>query len=450
MTAKSLSRSEAILARLEQMPFTRFHMRLRLIVGAATFFDLFDAIMIAFVAPALIRPWSLSPPQIGLLISAAYAGQFVGALFFGWLAGRIGRRRTILLTTVCYGIGSLLVAGAWDFESMLVLRALQGIGLGGEVPVASAYLSEWIAAESRGRYVAFFELTAPVGILAAGLLGAWVVPEFGWRWMFVIGAVPALLVFPLRRQMPESPRHLIRMGKFDEAERIVAEIEREPNLRSPQPPRPEFQPVPDRPRSGRFRQILIVGGLWFCCYFINYGLTGWLPSIYRSVYHLDVGASLRYGLATSAAGVVGAVLCGLLIDRIGRRIWFAGAFLLGGAPLVALALMPDGGALDLLALGSLSYIFVSGCSAALYLYTPEIFPTRNRTLGTGAGSACARVASATAPLLVGAILSSGALTTVFALFGAMALAGALFSLSLIETAKRPLEAIFGVGGEGDE
>ena len=320
MTAKSLSRADAILARLEQMPFTRFHMRLRLIVGAATFFDLFDAIMIAFVAPALIRPWSLSPPQIGLLISAAYAGQFVGALFFGWLAGRIGRRRTILLTTVCYGIGSLLVAGAWDFESMLVLRALQGIGLGGEVPVASAYLSEWIAADVRGRYVAFFELTAPVGILAAGLLGAWVVPEFGWRWMFVIGAIPALLVFPLRRQMPESPRHLMRMGKFDEAERIVAEIEREPTSRFPQPPRPEFQPAPDRPRSGRFRQISMVGSLWFCCYFINYGLTGWLPSIYRSVYHLDVGASLRYGLATSAAGVVGAILCGLLIDRIGRRI----------------------------------------------------------------------------------------------------------------------------------
>jgi putative MFS transporter len=164
MTSIFLSRSDAILVRLEQMPFTRFHMRLRLIVGAATFFDLFDAIMIAFVAPALIRPWSLSPPQIGLLISAAYVGQFVGALFFGWLAGRIGRRRTILLTTGCYGIGSLLVAGACNFNSMLVLRALQGIGLGGEVPVAAAYLSEWIAAESRGRYVAFFELTAPLGM----------------------------------------------------------------------------------------------------------------------------------------------------------------------------------------------------------------------------------------------------------------------------------------------
>jgi putative MFS transporter len=449
MTSISLSRSEAILVRLEQLPFTRFHMRLRLIVGAATFFDLFDAIMIAFVAPALIRPWSLSPPQIGLLISAAYVGQFVGALFFGWLAGGIGRRRTILLTTACYGIGSLLVAGAWDLNSMLVLRALQGIGLGGEVPVASAYLSEWIAADVRGRYVAFFELTAPVGILAAGLLGAWVVPEFGWRWMFIIGAVPALLVFPLRSQMPESPRYLMRMGRLDEAERIVAEVERQAPPGAPRAPRREIQPASERPRSAHFGQIVIVGGLWFCCYFINYGLTGWLPSIYRGVYHLDVGTSLRYGLATSAAGVVGAILCGLLIDRIGRRIWFAGAFLLAGAPLVALALMPDGGALDLLALASLSYIFVSGCSAALYLYTPEIFPTRNRALGTGAGSACARVASATAPILVGFILANGALTTAFALFGAMALVGGLFSGWLIETAKRPLEAIFG-GGEGDE
>jgi putative MFS transporter len=168
-------------------------------------------------------------------------------------------------------------------------------------------------------------------------------------------------------------------------------------------------------------------------------LTGWLPSIYRSIFHLDVGTSLRYGLGTSAAGVAGAILCGLLIDTIGRRSWFAWAFALGAAPLLLLASLQGGGALDLLALGSISYIFVSGCSAALYLYTPEIFPTSSRTLGTGAGSACARVASATAPLIVGAILSKSMLAVVVALFGTVGLIGALLSLSLIETARLRLE-----------
>jgi putative MFS transporter len=108
------------------------------------------------------------------------------------------------------------------------------------VPVASAYLSEWVPAQRRGRYVALFEVTAPLGILAAGLLGAWVVPEFGWRWMFVVGAIPALLVFPLRMQLPESPRFLLQKNRFEEAERIVAEIER----KAPYPARQVVDPAP--------------------------------------------------------------------------------------------------------------------------------------------------------------------------------------------------------------
>ncbi len=434
--------SQDIIARLERLPLTPLHMKLRFVVGAATFFDLFDAIMIAFVVPALITPWQLTPPQIGALISAAYVGQFAGALGFGWLAGEIGRRRTILVTTVFYGVGSLLVAASWSYSSMLLLRALQGVGLGGEVPVASAYLSEWVAASRRGRYVVFFELAAPLGILAAGLLGAWVVPQFGWRWMFVIGALPALLVFPLRRQIPESPRFLLKTKRRDEAERIVARLEQEaarteaPAVRAPETER--TTPLPKLVRSA-----WIVGLLWFACYFINYGLTGWLPAIYRSVFHLDLATSLRYGLATSVAGVIGAVLCGLLIDRIGRRGWFMLAFAASAVPLLALAWIGPTEALTVVVLCSVAYVFVSGCSAALYLYTPEIFSTGSRALGVGMGSACARVASAVAPILVGFLLSETTAAAVFFMFGVVALLGTLLSVSLHETARRRLESIVG-------
>ena len=186
-----------------------------------------------------------------------------------------------------------------------------------------------------------------------------------------------------------------------------------------------------------------VGLLWFACYFINYGLTGWLPAIYRSVFHLDVATSLRYGLATSVAGVIGAILCGLLIDRIGRWAWFVLAFLAAAVPLLALAQMRPTEALPVMALCSVAYVFVSGCSAALYLYTPEIFPTGARALGVGAGSACARVASAVAPILVGLLLSRSAAAAVFLMFGAVGLLGALLSVSLHETAGRRLEAIVG-------
>jgi MFS transporter, putative metabolite:H+ symporter len=440
----SVASEEALdaITRLEQLPLTRFHMKLRFVIGVATFFDLFDAIMIAFVVPALIAPWRLTPPQIGVLISAAYVGQFVGALGFGWLAGKIGRRRTILITTVFYGVGSLMVAASWNYPSMLLLRVLQGIGLGGEVPVASAYLSEWVAASRRGRYVAFFELSAPLGILVAGLLGAWVVPQFGWRWMFIIGALPALLVFPLRRQIPESPRFLLKMKRYDEAERIIASLEREA-ANSKAAGAPAMERGEKAPLPNFIKRAWIVGLVWFACYFINYGLTGWLPAIYRSVFHLDVATSLRYGLATSVAGVIGAILCGLLIDRIGRRAWFVLAFVAAAVPLLALAWMGSVEALTVVALCSAAYVFVSGCSAALYLYTPEIFPTGTRALGVGVGSACARVASAVAPVLVGLLLSQATASAVFVMFGAVALFGALISISLYETAGRGLEVIVG-------
>ena len=112
-----------VISRLERLPLTPFHMKRRFVIGARqTFFDLFDGIMIAFVIPALITPWALTPSQIGTLISAAYGGKFTGALFFGCLPGRIGRRRTILITTVFYGVDSLMLAAAWSYELTPRLR----------------------------------------------------------------------------------------------------------------------------------------------------------------------------------------------------------------------------------------------------------------------------------------------------------------------------------------
>ncbi len=434
--------SADVIARLERLPLTPFHMKLRFVVGAATFFDLFDAIMMAFVVPALITPWRLTPPEISALISAAYVGQFVGSLGFGWLAGKIGRRRTILITTVFYSIGRLLVAFSWSLTSMMLLRVLQGVGLGGEVPVASAYLSEWVAASRRGRYVALFELAAPLGVLAAGLLGISVVPQFGWRWMFVVGALRALLVFPLRRRIPESPRYLLKTKRRDEAERIVASLERQ----APAEAAPYVPAVRDRTSGAIPNSLLrvwVVGLLWFSCYFITYGLTGWLPAIYRRVFRLDVATSLRYGLATSVAGVIGAMLCGLLIDRIGRRAWFVSAFLAGAAPLFALAWIRPSDATPVVILCSVAYVFISGCSGALYVYTPEIFSTGARALGVGGGSACARVASAVAPLLVGLLLTQSGAPAVFLMFGAAGLVGTFLSISLPETARMNLELIVG-------
>ena len=140
-------RAVSLLARIERIRITPWHVRALVIMGSATFFDAFDVLAIAYVLPALIGVWKLSPHLIGLLISSSFAGQIIGALFFGWLAERIGRLRCAKLTIALYSLMSLLCATAWNMPSLLLFRAIQGVGLGGEVPVAAAYINEISRAE---------------------------------------------------------------------------------------------------------------------------------------------------------------------------------------------------------------------------------------------------------------------------------------------------------------
>jgi len=227
-----------VVARIERLPLSTWHVKARLVIGVATFFDAFDALAIAFVLPVLAPLWKLSGPQIGFLISAGYLGQLAGALFFSWIAQRYGRVRALVSSVLVLSIMSLACAAAWDYHSLLVFRTLQGLGLGGEVPVAAVYISEITRAKGRGRFVLLYELIFPVGLVAAGLLGRWVVPHFGWQAMFVIGAAPAILVVFMQRLLPESPRWLAARGRDHDAEAALSEIERatEKATRQPLPP----------------------------------------------------------------------------------------------------------------------------------------------------------------------------------------------------------------------
>ena len=216
-----------MVARIERLPTSIWHVKTRIIVGVATFFDAFDALAIATVLPAIIPLWKLGAPQIGLLISAGFLGQLIGALLFGWVSERYGRMTAMVWSIAIFAVMSLVCAFAWDYNSLLVFRIIQGIGLGGEVPVAATYISELTRAKGRGRFVLLYELVFPIGLVGASLVGLWVVPRYGWQYMFVIGAIPAVLALVLRRLLPESPRWLAVSGRNAEAEAAVALIERE-------------------------------------------------------------------------------------------------------------------------------------------------------------------------------------------------------------------------------
>ncbi len=450
MTAASTASPDAaaILRRVEALPVSGALVRARIVVGVATFFDAFDVLAIAYVLPVLVGLWKLTPQDVGFLISAGFAGQLIGALLFGYLAERWGRLRVTQITVAIFGIMSVACAFAPSYWWLFTFRTLQGIGLGGEVPVAAAYINELAKSKGRGRFFLLYELVFPLGLVAAALVGVWAVPNLGWQSMFVIGAIPAFIALVMRRILPESPRWLISRGRLDEARKAIGALERQADALPEIEKSSAFGQSEER---GSWREIfsahylprtLMIWALWISSYFVTYGLTAWLPTVYRTIFKLPIPTALQYGLVTSVSGFLGAALCAFLIDKIGRRYWFAGAFTAGGLLIGALFFEGATSPTAVLWFATLSYFFISGCSVALYLYTPELYPTRIRAVGTGTASAWLRVASALGPSIVGIIIAASGLAPVFGIFGIIALIGGLVVLVFgVETTDRQLEEI---------
>ena len=439
---------DRIVARIERLPTSWWQIKARIIVGTATFFDAFDALAIASVLPVVAPLWKLTQPQTGFLISAGFLGQLVGALLFGWLAEHHGRMTAMIWSIALFSVMSLVCAFAFDYWSLLVLRAIQGIGLGGEVPVAAVFISELAKAKGRGRFVLLYELVFPIGLVAASLVGLWVVPRLGWQYMFAIGALPGLIALLLRRLLPESPRWLAVHGRHSEAEAAMAYIESE-TLKATGEPLPPVKPVVstlEKPASLAdlfgplyLRRTLVVWVMWFCAYCVNYGLAIWLPTVYRTVFKLPLEQSLKYGLITQVVGLLGTLICALVIDHVGRRLWFAWSFAAAAVALAALAVYQAPTAEQVLTCMTIAYFFISSVNIGVYLYTPELYPTRVRALAVGAATAWLRFASIIGPTVVGTMIASG-LPAVFLTFAAVAgIAAAITGLFAVETKGHVLE-----------
>ena len=438
--------AEQIVARVERLPVSWWHVRTRIIVGVATFFDAFDALSIASVLPAIVPLWRLSPPQIGFLIAAGYVGQLFGALFFGWIAERYGRMTGMVWSIATFAVLSCACALAWDYNSLLAFRIIQGFGLGGEVPIAATYISELARTSVRGRFVLFYELIFPVGIVSASLLGFWIVPTLGWQYMFLIGAAPAVLVLFLRKVLPESPRWLASVGRLADADAAMSLIERETEKATGQPlppPQPVVEVLQKRASlSDLFgnlylRRTLVVWLIWFTAYLVNYGLSIWMPTVYRTVFKLPLDVALRYGLTTTAIGLVGSATAAFIIDRVGRKPLFAVCFAGASAALIALAMIAHPTSVQVLTYISISYFFVSAVNLGVYLYTPELYPTRMRAWATAMGSSFNRLGSFIAPSIVGFLLAEyGNIAIVFAMFAIVALFGAVVMRTFGEETKR--------------
>jgi MFS transporter, putative metabolite:H+ symporter len=442
---------ESIIARLERLPISRELTVARIVIGSATFFDAYTVLAIAYAMPVLAQEWNLTPGQIGAIISAGYVGQIFGALFFGWLAERIGRLNVLLITVVVFTSMDFACLFAWDATSMMAFRFFQGIGTGGEVPVASAYMNEFVSAKRRGRFFLLYEVLFLFGLLSAGLIGYFLVPIYGWQAMFIVGLAPAILTIPMRWFMIESPRWLLSVGRAQQASDVVTRMENGLLRRgiSLDTPSAAVRPL-DKARSdvrelfkGVYlpRTVMLVA-LWVCSYMVANGLITWLPTLYRQIFQLPLQTSLAYGFATSACGCAAALLCALYIDKVGRKVWYTLAFFLAAVPMVILAALGATSAQEVLIFATAGYAIIQTVTFSLYLYSAELYPTRLRAVGAGFGSAWLRIASSIGPLLVGWVVGNYSINYVFLVFGiVLAFGGIICLLFAIETKGRVLEEL---------
>jgi len=451
----SESAAATLIARMEQVPTSRWYVVARIVMGSATFFDAFNALSIAFVLPILVPLWHITAPEIGFLIGASYVGQIIGALAFSSAAERYGRVPCAAASTAIYAVMSLACAGAWSFSALLICRFIQGIGVGGEMPVAATYISELSKARGRGRFFMLYEMIFPIGLMVTGQVGAILVPQLGWQIMFLIGGIPGLIIAFLLLRLPESPRWLIGKGRLAEAEAVVMRLEAAASkagaalAKPPVVTMPVQVPVPPRSRgtwsellSPAYRgRTLIVWVLWAAAYLIANSLNNWMPTLYTTVYHLALPQALRAASMTNVAQVVLVLICAMVIDRTGRKYWMMGAFGLGA---VLLSVLAFGGTQDVswvIVFSTLSYGLVGSIAAVVYLYTPEIYPTRMRAIGTGVATSWLRVASAIGPTLVGFMLGKGGVDSVFLMFAGVAVLGLVAATRMIETRNLRLEDI---------
>ncbi len=438
---------ETFVARLDQVPLNSFHWRLLVISGLGWLFDAMDVILISFVVGPIGREFSLEPSQRGLVVSAGFVGMFLGAAVSGRLADRYGRRAVFQVTLVLFSIGAVLSALAPTYETLLLARVVAGLGLGGELPVVSTLVSEFSPRASRGRMIVLLESFWAYGTIAAGLIAIFVIPQFGWRGAFLVGALPALYVAYLRTALPESPRYLAERGRTAEADAVVRRVERAGGgalltlAPAIAPPRSPATGVAELWRPAYARRTAMLWILWFAIVLTYYGMFSWIPSLLVAR-GLSESTSNTYFFISTIAQIPGYFSAAWLVERWGRRPTLA-LYLLGTG--VSAVLFGNAGSgSDVILYAALLSFFNLGAWGVLYTITPEQYPTVVRATGSGAAAAVGRLGGIIGPFLTPVLVPAIGQPAVFALFMAVLVIAAVDVLVLAEeTRGRSLEEIAG-------
>jgi len=435
---------------LDELRTFRLRLWAPVLLGVIMLFDSWDSVAIAYAMPTMSAEWGLAPSVIGLLISAGYVGQFIGAMALGGLAERFGRMPVFAVSVVVMGVLAFACALAPNEGSLMAIRLVQGIAIGGALPVAITYINELAPTATRGRYFAIFQWIAMSGYAAASLASTVIIPELGWRWLFGIGALPLLLLPLAMLTLPESPRWLARIGRIDAAGKALVKLGAAPVL-LPENTGPAERQLAQAPRFGlrtlfepayRRRTVTLLL-LWFLISFTTFGLVTWVPSIFTSVFHIPVADALAYASVAPVLFLIATPLVAFAMDAMGRRPLAILSTAIAAAALFVLTFFPPASTGLLVGMVVAGQVGVSITTFILWPYSAETYPTHIRAIGLGMGSSMARGASMLTPFVVGLMLgTANSIALVFGVFSAFAIAATLlWILGTRETAGIKLEEL---------
>jgi putative MFS transporter len=397
-------------ARLDRLPISSFHYRIFWLVGAGMFFDGYDLYVAGGVLAATLNTHFSTLQQNLQFLSITFVGMTLGALITGFVGDALGRRFTYQINLLIFGLASLAAAFTQDMNQLIVCRFVQGLGLGAEIVVGYSTLTEFVPPRTRGRWLAFMAFIVVAGFPVTAVLSYLIIPSFGWRPMFVIAGIGSLIVWYLRKKLPESPRWLETQGRAAEAEALMSEIEKDAaaaGALSPVTPTvaPALVSAAAMMRPPILQRMVVGSWVLITINTLIFGFVIFLPQFFLRQ-GLTITHSLAYTLVLSISSLVGCAIGAWAADFVGRRMtiiaasivtivfgWIYARFNAQSDPAMVLAI------------GSILIVAIYVLTAMLFgVYTPELFPTEIRLRANGICNTLGRAATVVSPFIVGSLM----------------------------------------------
>ena len=393
---------------IDEAKFAPFHWKVLFWCLLIIIFDGYDLIIYGVALPLLMEEWSLTAVQAGFLASAALFGMMFGAMIFGTLSDKIGRKKTIM---ICVGLfSSFTFFGAFANGPMqfAALRFIAGLGIGGVMPICVALTSEYAPKRIRSTLVAIMFSGYAIGGMASALLGSFLVVDYGWEIMFYIAGIPTLLLPIIWKMLPESLMYLVKERRHDEAKKIVRKlapqeiITASTNLILDEPTKGDDAPIKALFLKNRGFTTIMFWVAFFMCLLMVYALASWLPKLMIQAGY-SLGASMLFLFALNIGGMIGAIGGGVLADKFHLKPVLTIMFVAGAIALILLGYnSPQIVLYTLIAIAGATTI---GSQILLYTFVAQYYPTAVRTTAMGWASGIGRIGAIVGPILTGALLT---------------------------------------------